>query len=114
MKLNMSFKHLEPTDAIKNVTQEKSQKLTTYFDGRITVTWNFTVEKIEHIAHCHVTGNHMDYFGEARTEDLYKSIDEAIEKVERQIRKHKEVVKDHLHRPGGHHRPTESTDGEQN
>ena len=42
----------------------------------------------------------MDFFGEASTEDFKASIDSALEKIEKQIRKHKEIVKDHLHRNG--------------
>jgi ribosomal subunit interface protein len=49
----------------------------------------------------------MDYFGQAETENLYSAVDAAIEKIERQLRKHKEIVRDHLHR-NGHRLPTAS------
>lgn len=101
MILNMSFKHMEPSDSIKKFTEEKSEKLKKYFHGKIHMTWNFSVERQNQIAHCHLVGNHMDYFGEASTSDLYASIDMAIDKLEKQLRKHKEIVKDHLHRNGG-------------
>lgn len=94
----MSFKNIEATDSIKAFTEEKSKKLEKYFRGRITVSWNFSIERQNQIAHCHLVGNHMDYFGEASTSDLYASIDQAIEKIEKQLRKHKEIVKDHLHK----------------
>jgi putative sigma-54 modulation protein len=100
MELNISFKHMEPTEAIKAITREKSEKLGVYFKGRISVSWNFVVEKQDHVAHCHLLGNNMDYFAEARSEDLYKSIDQALAKIEKQVRAHKEIVKDHLHRNG--------------
>ncbi|MBY0471329.1 ribosome-associated translation inhibitor RaiA [bacterium] len=106
MNLNMSFKHLEPTESIKAYTSDKSEKLSKYFRGKISVTWNFAVEKQSQIAHVHLVGNHMDYFGEAESSDLYASIDLAIDKVEKQLRKHKEIVKDHLHK-NGHRTPTE-------
>ncbi len=97
MEMHISFKHMEPTEAIKQVTREKSEKLGVYFKGRINVSWNFVVENRDHVAHIHLVGNNMDYFAEARSEDLYKSIDQALAKVEKQIRAHKEIVKDHLH-----------------
>jgi len=40
----------------------------------------------------------MDYAVEAGTSDPYASIDIAIERIERQIKKHKEIVKHRLHR----------------
>jgi putative sigma-54 modulation protein len=97
MNLNMTFRQMTASDAIKFYTREKSERLKKYFRGKITVTWNFSVVKKDHIAHCHLVGNNMDYFGEATTEDLHGSIDQAVEKIEKQLRKHKEIVKDHLH-----------------
>lgn len=95
MEINMSFKHIDSTDAIKNYTVEKTQKLKKYFNGKVAVDWNFDVSKQNQIAHCHVIGNHIDLFGEATTTDLYASIDEAIHKLEAQLKKHKEIVTDH-------------------
>lgn len=100
MIVNFSFKHLGATEALKAYTTEKSQKLAKYFKGRTHVTWSFDVQKTLQVAHCHLVGNDMDYFGEASSEDLYKSIDMAIVRIEKQLRKHKEIVKDHLHRTG--------------
>lgn len=109
MQLNISFKQMKASDHIKDYTEKKSEKLKKYFNGRIHVTWNFSVEKEQKIAHCHLLGNHMDYFGEAQTEDMEASIDRALEKIEKQIRKHKEIVKDHLHK--GAHRGSPNGEG---
>jgi len=83
------------SDAIKVYTEEKCERLKRYFQGKISVTWNFSMEKEDRVAHCHLVGNNMDYFGEARTEDLRASIDLALEKIEKQIKKHKEIVTSH-------------------
>ncbi len=106
MTVNMSFKNLESTNVlithlaeiVKNYAHEKSDKLKKYFHGKTTINWNFAVENLTHVAHCHLVGNNMDYFGEAQTENLYASIDMAVDKIEKQLRKHKEIVKDHLHK----------------
>ena len=100
MTLSMSFKHMDPSQAIKTYAKEKSEKLAKYFHGKISVTWNFSAEKQARVAHCHLVGNNMDYFGHAETSDLRASIDQAIEKLEKQLRKHKEIVRDHLHKNG--------------
>jgi putative sigma-54 modulation protein len=98
MNLNISFKHIESEELIKTFIQEKSQTLKRYFDGRITVAWTLSSEKQNRIAHCHLVGNEMDYFGEGSTNDLKASIGMALDKIEKQLRKHKEIVKDHLHK----------------
>lgn len=100
MNINMSFKHIEPTESIKAYATEKSDKLSKYFRGKISVNWNFTVERQNQIAHLHILGNDIDYFSESNTQDLYASIDSVVDKVEKQLRKHKEIVKDHLHKNG--------------
>ncbi len=101
MQIDMSFRHMDNSDAIKEYTRQKCETLKRYFQGNVHVVWNFSAEKQQRIAHCHLTGNNMDFFGEANTEDLHASIDLVIDKIEVQIRRHKEIVKDHLHR-GAH------------
>lgn len=95
MKINITYKHLESTEAIDEFTRKKSSKLEKYFQGRIELHWNYTVEKERHIAHCHLLGNHLEFFAEAESDLLYTAIDEVIVKLEKQIRKKKEMVKNH-------------------
>lgn len=98
MHINISFKHMDTSDALRTYTTEKCEALKKYFNGKISVTWNFAIENQDRVAHCHLVGNNMDYFGEASTADFHASIDAALEKIEKQLRKHKEIVKDHLHK----------------
>ena len=95
MTVNISFKQMDPSETLKGYTNEKADKLAKYFRGRISTTWNFTHERESRIVHCHLIGNNMDYFAEAATEDFRVSIDQVVDKIEKQIRKHKEIVKDH-------------------
>ncbi len=95
MNLSISFKHMESNESLKAFVQEKSDTLSKYFQGKISVTWNLTTERQNRIAHCHLVGNNMDYFGEGSTDDFKASIDVALDKIETQIRKHKEKLKDH-------------------
>ncbi|MEN9722112.1 MAG: ribosome-associated translation inhibitor RaiA [Pseudomonadota bacterium] len=104
MNLQMTFKHIQPNEKVKSYAQEKSEKLNKYFDGKISVSWNFTFERDTAVAHCHVVGKNIDYFGECEAETLPASIDLVIEKIERQVRKHKEMVRDHLH-SANHEKP---------
>ena len=108
MVLNMSFKQMDPSNSIKEHVKEKSERLQKYFQGKISVTWNFHHEKQERVVHCHLVGNNMDYFGEANTGDFFASIDQAFDRIEKQLRKHKEIVKDHLHKHG-HHQKVEAS-----
>ena len=95
MILNISFKHIDSSEALKEFIEKKSEALKKYFQGKISATWSLTAEKKNRIAHCHIVGNQMDYFGEASTEDFKASVDLVLDKLETQIRKHKERVKNH-------------------
>lgn len=103
MNINVSFKHMEPTDYLRKFIEEKTGTLKRYFDGQISVTWNLSMEKQNRIAHCHAVGNHMDFFGESTTEDFKASIEQAVDRIEKQIRKHKEVVTTHHPHQGRSH-----------
>ncbi len=98
MIINLRMKNIEVNDESKKLVHEHSEKLSKYFEGRIHITWNFELERNIYISHCHMVGNHMDYFGEGRSDGFALSVDLALEKIERQLKKHKEIVTDHLHR----------------
>ncbi|MBI2712215.1 MAG: ribosome-associated translation inhibitor RaiA [Bdellovibrio sp.] len=95
MNLNISFKNMNSSDAMKEFIREKSESLKKYFQGKVSVTWTLSMENQSRVAHCHAVGNSMDYFGDGDTEDFKASVDLALDKIEKQIRKHKEIVKNH-------------------
>jgi putative sigma-54 modulation protein len=109
MNLHISFKHMDHHEGLKEFIETKSETFKKYFNGKITVNWNLSVEKINQIAHCHLLGDGMDYFAESTTTDFRTSVENALDKVEKQLRKHKEIVTDHLHRNG--HRTPGSASG---
>jgi putative sigma-54 modulation protein len=95
MIVDIHFKHMDSSDSLRDYATEKSEKLKKYFDGKVHVTWNFTKEHGEFISHCHAVGSHIDLFGEGRADEAYASIDLAIMRLDKQLKKHKEIVTDH-------------------
>ncbi len=95
MNIKISYKHLESTPAIDSVTRKKSEKLGKYFKGKLNLDWNFTVEKQTQVAHCHLTGDHIEFFAEATTDSIYSAIDQVVAHLEAQVRKTKELVTNH-------------------
>ena len=98
MVVNVSFKQMDSSEALRVFVTEKCETLKKYFNGRITVNWNFHMERGNYIAHVHLVGNNMDYFSEASASEVHGSVDLVMDKIEKQIRRHKEIVKDHHHR----------------
>lgn len=101
MDVRFAYKHLETSDALNDFARKKSEKIMKFLHGRNHhIDWNFSVEKKQnHIAHCHVTADHLDVFAEASTTSMYNSIEEVIDHIEKQLQKEKEIVIDkHKHR----------------
>ncbi len=88
--------HLEVTPAIKQHVNERFQKLTRHFNNITNIHVTLSVgKKYQHTAEAHVDLSLGNIFAKATSEDLYASIDLLIDKVDRQVIKHKEELKDH-------------------
>ena len=98
MNIQYTFKNITSTESIKNQAKIHAEKLLKYTQGDVHANWVFYVEGDTHVADLQFKGSHFDFYGQAKTENLYDSIDQAILKVEKQLRKYKEKLKDHLHK----------------
>lgn len=95
MDIRFAYKHLETSDALNDFARKKSEKISKFFNGKQHhLDWFFLVEKQLHVAHCHLTGDHIDMFAEAKTESMYNSVEEAVEHIEKQLRRQKELIID--------------------
>ena len=95
MQVNITFRHLEPTEALKSHVKDKVAHVQRYVDRPTEAHAVLHVENLDH--HADITLKAGPFFlrGRARTEDMYASIDQAVEKIERQLKKHKEKLKNH-------------------
>jgi len=99
MQMEFTLKNTQTKGGdIKEFLEDKTSKLNKYFNGKLHARWVISFEQQEHEAHLHVTGNNMDYVGKARDANLLSSIEAAVDKVDRQLSKHKELVKEHHHK----------------
>lgn len=93
---------LEVTPAIRQFIQEKFGKLTAHFKNitNIHVILNIS-QGFQHEAEAHVDLSKGNLVATATSKDMYESIDLLVHKIDRQIVKHKEELKDHKNKP--HH-----------
>jgi putative sigma-54 modulation protein len=97
MDLKLTFTHMESSPAIETHIREKSMRLKKYLDGKLHIDWTCDVVKKEHVSHINVHAKEIHYHAQATAENLYKTIDLALEKIERQIAKKKEKITDKHH-----------------
>lgn len=95
MQINLTGHHVDITPALRDYVQEKIGKLERHFDHVTDVNCVLTVEKLRHRAEATVNTAGAQIFAEAIEEDMYAAIDGLIDKLDRQVRKHKEKLTDH-------------------
>lgn len=90
MNLKLTGNHVEVTDSMREYVIAKIGKITRHFDHVIDVSVILSVEKLKQKAEANVHIRGKDIFVEADSEDMYASIDSLVDKLDRQILKHKE------------------------
>ncbi|HIJ21423.1 MAG: ribosome-associated translation inhibitor RaiA [Gammaproteobacteria bacterium] len=90
MQLNITGHHVEVTPSLNEYVTGKVSKLERHFDNVTNVHVVLGVEKLRQKAEAtlHVSG--ADLFAECTNEDMYAAIDGLIDKLDRQVIKHKE------------------------
>ena len=95
MNLNITGHHLEVTTSIRDYVTSKLDKVIRHFDHVTAVHVILSVEKLKQKSEITVHVRGKDIFVESVDEDLYAAIDLMIDKLDRQVLKHKEKSADH-------------------
>ena len=103
MQINITGHHLNLTTPLKDYVEKKFERLTRHFDHVINIHVVLTVEKLIHRAEAslQVSGNKL--FADASDDGMYAAVDSLVDKLDRQIVKHKEKLKDHHQGDVKHH-----------
>jgi putative sigma-54 modulation protein len=97
MQLSTTFRHMDGSQAVREYAAEKLEKIRKYFNkDPIAAHAVFSVEHFRHVADINITlPNGIVINAKETTEDMYSSIDLATARIERQVRKWKEKIRDH-------------------
>ena len=98
MQLSTTFRHMEASQAVREYAEEKLEKIKKYFHRQpIGAHAVFSVERnYNHTAEFVITlPNGLVIQARETTEDMYSSIDLAGARIERQVRKWKDKIRDH-------------------
>jgi len=88
--LSITGRHLEVTPALRQRIEEKISKLHKYSHHIIEANVILSVEKYRHVAEIILQLNGATISAQGQTEDMYASLDRALEKIERQLHRYKE------------------------
>ncbi|MTD37906.1 ribosome hibernation promoting factor [Erwinia sp. CPCC 100877] len=95
MQLNITGQNVEITDALREFINPKFAKLEQYFDRINQVYIVLKVEKVFHVAEATLHVNGGELHASAEAQDMYAAIDGLIDKLARQLTKHKDKLKQH-------------------
>ena len=95
MQYSVTFRHMEPSDHLKEYSHDKLLRLEKYLDAVIDAEVVMTVEKFRHKAEVLISSDGLKIKAEEETEDMYSAIDMVVDKLEKQIKRHREKLKTH-------------------
>jgi len=90
MNLHLSGHHVEITPAIREYVQSKLERIERHFDHVIDVNVIMTVQKLDQTIEANVHLSGKDIHVHSNHGDMYAAIDELIDKLDRQVIRHKE------------------------
>ncbi len=97
MNLNLTGHHLDVTPALRDYVVAKLDRVTRHFDHVIDVNVVLSVDKLQHRVEVNLHTRGKDIHVEAIEPDMYAAIDALIDKLDRQVLKHKEKRETHRH-----------------
>lgn len=92
MQINLTGHHLDITESLRNYVHEKFERISRHFDHINNVHVILQVEKLRQIAEAKLNVNGGEIFANSESEDMYAAIDNLVDKLDRQVIKHKEKL----------------------
>jgi putative sigma-54 modulation protein len=95
MQLTVTGHHIDITEALRNYVDNKLRKLERHFDHMTDIHCVLTVEKLIHKAEATVHMSGGTVHADSIDQNMYAAIDLLVDKLDRQVKKHKEKLTDH-------------------
>ncbi len=111
MRFSVTGRHIEITDAMRQYAEEKSGRLSRFYDRVQSVEVVVETQGLQNRVEMVVATDHRHTFvGQVSASDYYEAIDLVVDKVEGQLRKHKEKHRNRKHTAGHGTREETETD----
>ena len=98
MQLSITGHHIDVTDSLRAYVTNKFVRLERHYERMTNVHVVLSVEKLIQKAEATIHTSGAELYADATSEDLYAAIDALVDKLDRQIVKHKEKTGNHTQR----------------
>ncbi|MBW2452742.1 MAG: ribosome-associated translation inhibitor RaiA [Deltaproteobacteria bacterium] len=96
MQITVTFRHMETSEPVRSYVEEKLPKVKKYIDEPIDAQVVLSVEKkIRHKAEVSLVAKGVTIKAKDETADMYAAIDGVMDKIERQLKRYKDKIKNH-------------------
>ena len=94
MQTSVTFKNLDSSDTLRSYVQDKLDRFDRLLDNPAEANVVLSVEKFRHMAEINIIGDRLTINGKEETIDMYSAIDMVLDKLEKQIKKSKEKIRE--------------------
>jgi putative sigma-54 modulation protein len=94
MQTSVTFKNLDSSDTLRSYVQEKLDRFDRLLDNPAEANVVLSVEKFRHMAEINIIGDRLTINGKEETIDMYSAIDMVLDKLEKQIKKSKQKIRE--------------------
>lgn len=100
MHVDVTFKNIDPSDALKASVNKKLAKLDKLIYKPAEARAVFSIEKNRHIVEVNLTGAKLSVRAKESSENMYSSIDLVVDKLRAQLSKNNDKIHDHKSKEG--------------
>lgn len=96
MNIAYTFKNFEPSEHLKKYAARRFEKLSRFMhkSDNVELSVNMSVDKFRHKIEVQLVGDNTNITAMEQTQDMYASVDMVLDKLEAQLKKHSEKIKD--------------------
>lgn len=95
MQINIVGHHLEITDSLRQYVEDKLDRINRHYDQVMEISVILQVDKLEQKAEATIHVSGASLFAHYSHEDMYAAIDGLVDRLDRQLVKHKEKTQGH-------------------
>jgi putative sigma-54 modulation protein len=112
MQITISGRHLEITEDIRSYVEKRAKKVESIFNRVVDLQVVLELEKSRYLTEITLATRKATFHAQGETHDVFTSLDRVMDKIENQIRRHKERIRDWRHRPSQRDVASQLVEGE--
>lgn len=93
MQISVTFRQIEPSEALKTYVTDRLNKFTRYLDGPVEAHVVLGLEKFRHLADVTIDSNGRIIKGKEENSDMYAAIDLVMDKIDMQLKKFRDKLR---------------------